>query len=123
LLIGSDGVEPTRIVGVSACLLLSSLAPRSPKEAFFWHRLSRVVLENGRKTVVVVWWWLQYRAAGTYSANKKYSRQWQRVERLYGSGANIPTVLTISQLHAHPSCVQVADLQAADSLTQPARPV
>ena len=44
-----------RPAGWSVCLpLLISLAPSSP-EVLFWHRLTRVVPEKGRKTVVV-WW-------------------------------------------------------------------
>jgi len=42
LLISPDGVATTQIVGW---------------EAFFWHRLTRVVPEKGCKMVVVCWWW------------------------------------------------------------------
>jgi len=45
-LISLDGVVPHRIVGL--CLpLISSLAPQSPEEDFFWHQLTQVVLDKG----------------------------------------------------------------------------
>jgi len=49
LLIGPDGVTPTRIVRVSVLsdTLLSSLAPLSPEKAFFWHRITWVIPEKG----------------------------------------------------------------------------
>jgi len=44
-LISTDGVAPMRL---SLCLpLLSSLAPQSPEEDFFWHQLTQVVLDKG----------------------------------------------------------------------------
>jgi len=39
------------MVGVSASV---NLPLHQNPEVLFWHRLTRVVLENGRKTVVVV---------------------------------------------------------------------
>jgi len=36
------------------CLLLYSLAPWSPEEAFFWHWLTRMFPETGKTVVVVV---------------------------------------------------------------------
>ena len=45
-LISPDAVAPSRMVGVSALTLLSSLAPLSPGEDFFWHRLAQVVLNK-----------------------------------------------------------------------------
>jgi len=37
-----------RPAGMSVCLrLLSSLAPQSPEEDFYWHWLTRVVPEKG----------------------------------------------------------------------------
>jgi len=45
LLISPDVVAPNRIVSVF--LLLSSLAPQSPEEAFFWHQLTQVVPGKG----------------------------------------------------------------------------
>jgi len=54
MVISPNGVAPTRIVGVSASDCYPPIAPQSPEEAFFWHRLTRVVPEKVRKTVVVV---------------------------------------------------------------------
>jgi len=51
-LISLDGVAPSRVVGVSASVNLP-LHHKSP-EVLFWHRLTRVVLEKGRKTAVCV---------------------------------------------------------------------
>jgi len=42
--------------GLSVCLPLLILPNTTKENVFFWHQLTRVVPENGRKTVVV-WLW------------------------------------------------------------------
>ena len=51
-LVSLDGVAPSRMVSVSASVNLP--LHHKVQKVLFWHRLTRVVQENGRKTVVVV---------------------------------------------------------------------
>jgi len=50
--ISPDGVAPSRMVGVCACYL--PLHHKSSGD-FFWHWLTQVVAEKGRKTVACVY--------------------------------------------------------------------
>jgi len=49
-LVSPDGVVPSRMVGVSASVNLP--LHHQSSEVLLWHRLTRVGLEMGRKTVV-----------------------------------------------------------------------
>jgi len=53
-LVSSDGVAPSRMVGVFASVDLP--LHHKVQKFLFWHRLTRVVPEKGRKTIVV-WVW------------------------------------------------------------------
>jgi len=52
-LVSPDGVAPSRIVNVSASVNLPLHHKAQTPEVLFWYRLTRVVPEKGRKTVVV----------------------------------------------------------------------
>jgi len=53
LLISPDGVAPSRMVSVSASVILPCTT-EVQKKIFFWHRLTQVVPEKDCKTVVYV---------------------------------------------------------------------
>jgi len=53
--VSPDGVAPSLMVGVSASVDLP--LHHKVQKFFFWHRLTRVVPQKGRETVVVWWLW------------------------------------------------------------------
>jgi len=67
-LVSSDGVAPSRMVGVSASVIFPCTI-LVQKKFFFWHWLSRIVLEKGRKMVLYVCVWMPF-----LTLNEQYLR-------------------------------------------------